>query len=185
MKRTRKWPTRLISGALVCLCLLGVALAAGQQGTQSDPLVTVSYLNQQVTPAILEQVDARIVQQEAEFRAQLSTVVSGYVREVEDRLAGGAGGTVAGGGEAAYQVVSLSAGQTFTGGAGCEILLRSGTALCVAADAPGLVDASAGTTLSSGSVLEANHLYLSPAEGHGLQAVTGVTLMARGSYRVL
>ena len=34
-----KWPVRLASGALVCLTLAGVALAAGQQGTQADPLV--------------------------------------------------------------------------------------------------------------------------------------------------
>lgn len=189
MNAIRKWPVRLGAGALVCLCLGGVALAVGQQGTQSDPLVSVSYLNQQVTPAILEQVDARIAQQEADFRAQLSTIVNRYVSEVEDRLH--TGGTAAGGswsgngGDAAYQVVGLSAGQTLSGGTGCEILLRSGMALCAASDEPGLVDTSAGSTLSGGGMLEANHLYLSPAEGHGLQAVTAVTLMVRGSYRIL
>lgn len=186
MKPTRKWPVHLAAGALACLCLLGVALAAGTQGTQSDPLVTVSYLNQQVTPAILDQVDARIAQQEADFRAQLSGVVDRYVSEVEDRLRTGSGGSWSGaGGDAAYQVVSLSAGQVLTGGAGCEILLRAGTALCMASGEPGLVDTSAGTTLSGGSPLTANHLYLSPAEGHGLQAATAVTLMVRGSYRIL
>lgn len=188
MKPTRKWPVHLAAGALACLCLLGVALAAGTQGTQSDPLVTVSYLNQQVTPAILDQVDLRIAQQEANFRAQLSSEVDRYVSEVEDRLrmgGGGSGGSWSGGGDAAYQVVSLSAGQVLSGGAGCEILLRAGTALCMASDEPGLVDTSAGSTLSGGSTLAANHLYLSPAEGHGLQAATAVTLMVRGSYRIL
>lgn len=63
-----KWPVRLASGALVCLTLAGVALAAGQQGTQADPLVSLSYLNQQATPSILAQVDAKIAQREAELQ---------------------------------------------------------------------------------------------------------------------
>ena len=45
MKKTH-WPTRLAAGCLVTLTLVGVAFAAGQQGSQSDPLVTLSYLNQ-------------------------------------------------------------------------------------------------------------------------------------------
>ena len=43
MKKTH-WPTRLAAGCLVTLTLVGVAFAAGQQGSQSDPLVTLSYL---------------------------------------------------------------------------------------------------------------------------------------------
>lgn len=81
-----KWPVRLASGALVCLTLAGVALAAGQQGTQADPLVSLSYLNQQATPSILAQVDAKIAQREAELQSRLAAVVDGYVKEVEDKL---------------------------------------------------------------------------------------------------
>ena len=52
MKKTH-WPTRLAAGCLVTLTLVGVAFAAGQQGSQSDPLVTLSYLTQKATPSIL------------------------------------------------------------------------------------------------------------------------------------
>ena len=38
--------TKVMAGGLVTVTLLGVAFAAGQQGTQSDPLVTLSYLTQ-------------------------------------------------------------------------------------------------------------------------------------------
>ena len=40
----KKWMPRLLAGGLVTGSLMGVALAAAQ-GTQSDPLVTLSYLN--------------------------------------------------------------------------------------------------------------------------------------------
>lgn len=83
-----------------------------------------------------------------------------------------------------YQVVNLSAGQTITGGAACEFLLRSGTATCVSDTSPGLVDMTAGTTLAGGGALTANHLYLATIEGRGVKASTAVTLLVRGTYSI-
>ena len=42
--------TKVMAGGLVTVTLLGVAFAAGQQGTQSDPLVTLSYLKKTKQP---------------------------------------------------------------------------------------------------------------------------------------
>lgn len=182
--KQRKWPIRLISGCLMTVTLAGVALAAGQQGSQTDPLVTLSYLEQKAAPAILEQVDAKITARKGELESQLSGVVDGYVKEVEDKLA--AGGITGGGtsGSSVYQVVTLNAGQTLTGGAACEFLLRSGTATCVSDTAPGLVDMTDGTTLAPGGALKTNHLYLATIEGRGIKASTAVTIMVRGSYTI-
>ena len=91
MKKTH-WPTRLAAGCLVTLTLVGVAFAAGQQGSQSDPLVTLSYLTQKATPSILSQVDGKLTAREAELKKQLSAVVEGYVKEVEDKLETSGGG---------------------------------------------------------------------------------------------
>lgn len=90
MKKTH-WPARLAAGCLVTLTLVGVAFAAGQQGSQSDPLVTLSYLTQKATPSILSQVDSKLTAREAELKKQLSAVVEGYVKEVEDKLAASGG----------------------------------------------------------------------------------------------
>ncbi|MEQ2455730.1 hypothetical protein [Flavonifractor hominis] len=181
MKR-RTWGIRVAVGCLMTLGLAGVALAAGQQGSQSDPLVTLSYLNQKVTPAILEQVDAKVAARETELKQQLNDVVTEYEKEVQASLAGETGDTPEGG--AIYEVVELTAGQTLTGGASCEFLLRSGTAVCVSDSAPGLVDMTAGTTLANGGTLVANHLYLGTIEGRGVKATTAATLMVRGSYQI-
>ena len=182
MKRQR-WTVRVAVGCLMTAALAGVALAAGQQGTQSDPLVTLSYLNQKATPAILAQVDAKVDAREAELKQQLADVTAEYEKQVQASLAN-AGSTDTPEGGAVYEVVELAAGQTLTGGAACEFLLRSGTAVCVSDSAPGLVDMTAGATLAGGGTLTANHLYLGTIEGRGVKATTAVTLMVRGAYQI-
>ena len=184
--RRSNWPVRLAAGCLMAAALTGVALAAGQQGSQSDPLVTLSYLTDQATPALLSQVDERIAQREDELTARLGQVVDGYAREVSDALAA-AGTAGTGGGQAvsaSYTVVELQPGQRLIGAEGCEFLLRAGTAVCVSSSAPGLIDMTAGSTLSNGGGLAYNHLYLGTVDGRGVQASTAVTLLVRGSYTV-
>lgn len=183
--KKKGWPVRLISGGLVTLALIGVAVAAGQQGSQSDPLITLSYLEQQVTPPILSQVDSKVAARQTELEQKLEAVTQDYVKEVESKLSS-SGGTSSGSqsGSAAYEVVTLKAGQTLTGGAACEFLLRSGTATCVSDSSLGLVDMTDGSTLANGGALKANHLYLGTIEGRGVKASTAVTIMVRGSYTI-
>lgn len=179
--KQKKWPVRLISGGLVTLALVGVAVAAGQQGTQSDPLVTISYLEQKALPAILNQVDQTVASKQTALEQKLDAVVDGYVKEVESKLNGTSGQTSAGG---VFQIVDLKAGQTVVGTAACEFLLRSGTASCVSDTAPGLIDTTSGSALAGGSNLTTNHLYLATIDGRGVKAVTNVTIMVRGSYTI-
>ena len=183
--KQKKWPLRLLSGGLVTAALVGVAVAAGQQGSQSDPLVTLSYLQQQALPQVLEDVDEKVAARQSELEDKLSAVADGYAAEVEAALSGSAGaGSGSQTGGAVYQVVELSAGQTLTGSAACELLLRSGTATCVSDSSPGLVDMTDGATLANGGALKANHLYLATIEGRGVRASTAVTIMVRGEYTV-
>lgn len=183
--KKKGWPVRLISGGLVTLALVGVAVAAGQQGSQSDPLITLSYLEEKVTPDILSKVDSKVAAKQTELEQKLESVANGYVKEVESKLAA-SGGTSSGGtsGSAAYEVVTLKTGQILTGSAACEFLLRSGTATCVSDSSPGLVDMTDGSTLANGSALKVNHLYMGTIEGRGVKASTSVTIMVRGSYTI-
>lgn len=65
--------------------------------------------------------------------------------------------------------MTLSNGQTLKGDIGCEVMLRVGTAVCVASSTPGLVDESAATTLNNGGALVQNHLYLMTIENRGVK----------------
>jgi hypothetical protein len=174
-----KKPDRITAafGALVlaCVVLIGAysALAAG--GDQTDPLVTLSYLTQVVTPQLLEKVDQQVAANEKTLTDQVNTAIDGYTQQVEQALA------QSGGGRGSYVSVSLSAGQTLSPAAGCEILLCSGA---VKLSAGTLLDTTAGSSLSAGGSLGANHLYVATQAGAGVAASSGSALLVRGGYTV-
>ena len=74
-----------------------------------------------------------------------------------------------------FVVVTLSNGQTLKGDIGCEVMLRVGSAVCVASSTPGLVDESAAPTLNNGGALVQNHLYLMTIENRGVKATAATT----------
>lgn len=142
------------------------ALAAGGAGSQSDPLVTLSYLNETFTGQVMDKVDAAIAQRNAQLLQELK----------------GSGAAVPGA-ASAYTAVTLAAGQALYGEAGCEVLLRSGSASCGGTASAGLTDATAGGSLGGGGALEANHLYLMPESG-SISSAGGAVLLVRGGYSV-
>ncbi len=84
-----------------------------------------------------------------------------------------------------FTVVTLSQGQTLYGSIGCEIMLRVGTAECVADSVPGLVDGTSGGTLNGGKALEQNHLYMATIENRGVRATAAtVKVLVRGGYTI-
>ena len=144
--------------ALSAVLMTGVSLAA-EAGSSQDPLVTLSYLNDTFFNTIMQRVDQKIAQQ--------------------------TGQAVPGGNASSFVVVTLSEGQTLTGGVGCEVMLRVGSAVCVAPSDPGLIDETTGTTLANGASLAQNHLYMMTIDGRGVRAAAGtVKVLARGSYTV-
>jgi hypothetical protein len=174
-----KKPDRItaVFGAVVLtgVVLIGAysALAAG--GDQTDPLVTLSYLTQVVTPQLMEKVDEQVAANEQALTDKVNTAIDGYTKEVEQAL--GQGST----GSAGYVTVSLSAGQTLSPAAGCEVLLCSGAARLSAGT---LLDTTAGSSLSVGDSLEENHLYLASQGGTGVAASSASALLVRGGYTV-
>ena len=159
MKKDR-WPLRAAALlVLSALLMTGVSLAA-EAGSAQDPLVTLSYLNDTFFNSIMERVDQKIAQRTGQ-------AVSG------------------GSSSASFAVVTLSEGQTLTGGVGCEVMLRVGSAVCVSPSDPGLIDETTAATLANGGALAQNHLYMMTIEGRGVRATAGtVKVLARGSYTV-
>ena len=176
----RKSRTRRILAAVLAVGAVAVFLGASQ-GTQTDPLVTMSYINEVTAPQILSDVDDRLDQREQALVDRLDASIARYERDMEQKLSGSAG-TGTAGTSSAFTVVNVAAGRQLTGATGFEFLLRSGSATAVAASAPGLIDTTGGGTLASGGAVEPNHLYLTTAEGRGLKAVTDLTVLVRGSY---
>ena len=178
------WLIRLAGLLLLSYTLLVVSvMAAGTVGSESDPLVTLSYLNDTFKADLLKALDEKIAARDKE----LSDKLSAQVKADTEKLAQTTGVSVGAGGAASdtFSVVTLSKGQTLTGEIGCEVMLRVGTATCVAGSSPGLIDETTAGTLNSGKALAQNHLYMMTIADRGVKASADtVRLLVRGGYTI-
>ena len=155
MKKRMK--LKVVAG-LVCLCsLFVVALAA--PGTDDDPLISLSYIEDVLIPRIEQYV--------------------------ENKLAGlSAGGTEQGAANT-FVVVDAKEGDEIICSAGTELILRMGKAEIIATEKGGLADTTAGYDLANGTEMPANHLLIVPvADGRGIKAQTDVIVMIKGEYSI-
>ena len=160
-----RWALRLAALTLVsCLAMSGVSLAV-EPGSATDPLVTLSYLNDVFLGQIMTKVDQKITARNSQLLQQ----------------SGGAGGMSG----VEFAVVTLSKGQVLTGDIGCEVMLRVGSATVQAATSPALIDISTGGTIDGGASLTKNHLYMSTIADRTITASgESVKLLVRGGYTV-
>ena len=181
MKDKRRNIVRVGAAALAALCLTaGAALAAGE-GSQNDPLITLSYLTQTATPAILEQVEGKADAYQQELVDQLNQAIQGYTAKMDEVLAEKGGEQNA----AVYTVVTLKKGQQMNMEIGCEVMLRVGKAQCVSPSSPGLINTTKGASLNHGEALETNHLYMATITGRAVKATTDVTkVLVRGGCTI-
>lgn len=135
------------------------AYAASNYGSQNDPLITMSYLTKTLQPTM-----------ESEFNNAVTSAMTQLEQQFESELTG------------AFQTVSVESGKTMNCNAGCEVLLRSGSAGAVGSS--GMLDVTSGSVTSSGNSMTTNHLYLSPANGSGFKASGNVTVLVRGTYTI-
>ena len=157
MKKNR-WFLRAAALLMLSAVFMTTLTVAASVGSSKDPLITLSYLEEVFMDKVLDEVDEKI---------------STRNKNLADKS----------GSRDSFTVVTLSNGQTLVGDIGCEVMLRVGTAVCVAPSTPGLIDESSAATLNNGGALAANHLYMMTIEGRGVLATSDtVKVLARGSY---
>lgn len=177
---------------LACVTLMASA-GNGNPGSDSDPLVTKSYVDQQI--ALLSSqigksggsssgnVDTEVIEQLQTDIGDLTSFVIGALQEIETlkgQIAALEGG---------FEVVRVDAGQTILLAGGSEAILRSGSATTVGGTAGGLVDATAGKDLNQGDKVPVQHLLISSrSDGRGLKITSDVSkeayLLIRGAYEI-
>lgn len=166
--------------AMAALLVLAAAVFAtgeysGSAGSEDDPLVTLSYIN-----------DIFTVEVQKFFRQELQTQTDSLRDSLETRIEAleDTRDAVIGDGNAAFQKITLSSGSELVCKAGTELLLYSGSAYVIARELPGLLDTSGGVDLSRGEYMEKNHMYLVTADGNGICADGNITVLIRGSYEI-
>ena len=179
------WFARLAGLLFVSYALLVVGVtAAGTPGTETDPLVTLSYLNDTFMAQLLGKVDEKLTARDKELSDKLSAQVAQEAKDLAAKYGGGRQ-TDDGASADTFIVVTLSQGQVLRGDIGCEVMLRVGTATCVAPSEPGLIDETDATALESGKALVKNHLYMMTIDERGARATAATTkLLVRGDYTI-
>ncbi len=184
----------------VLLAAWGIFALAAEYGTQSDPLVSLSYITDVFRPALLkqaesesrtraDQVQAAVDRFDEQVNAKVSEFTDRNTAAVDsamvDQIAAAVKAKIPQTATSApFATVSLSSGKTLALDAGCEVLLYQGGASISAQESPALVDTTTGGALTSGSALVANHLYLAPGGGRSIKTGGTATLLIRGQYSV-
>ena len=137
----------------------------------------------------MAQLMGKVDEQLAARDKELSDKLAAQVAQDTKALAEQYGGSAQTGGETpsmdTFAVVTLEKGQILRGEIGCEVMLRVGTASCVAPSSPGLIDETDATTLDGGKALVKNHLYMMTIDERGVRATAATTkLLVRGGYTV-
>jgi hypothetical protein len=208
--KSRKWNVWLAAVVLVTLAITGYFAVAAEYGSKDDPLVTLSYITEVLSPETMQKIDKALAEKQTAFDQQVDAKVNEVNAALDKKLAtyqsalaqGGISddlveqiankvieklgssastGTTA---QSTWAVVKVPAGKTVVCEIGCEILLRLNSAACYASSSPGLIDLSDGTTLDNGKALTINHLYLVTIQSRGFSSSGGCTVLINGKYTV-
>ena len=186
MKKTPHALTRLFTLLLASLTILSISVAAaGTAGSSSDPLVTLSYLNEKFLPELMTRVDEKLAARTDTASKELRAQVDADIKRLEEKYGsqtsneGASVGTVD-----SFAVVTMTNGQVLYGAIGCEVMLRVGTASVVSPSSPGLIDSTGGTTLDNGAGLTKNHLYMMTISDRGVKVKMYDTSVTPASYIV-
>lgn len=142
--------------AFVCLmCILSVtAVYSSAVGTDSDPLVSKSYVDGQVS--------------------QLKSLIT-----TANQSGGGTESTVSGG----YSTVYVPVGKKIMGGEGTELILRAGKGSVYITGGDGIADVTTGQNLKNGVAVTSNHLLVIPRnDGRGIKVSEAAWFLVKGSY---
>lgn len=154
MKNKRR---KSLIGIGAAVILLGTTIVFSEPGSDNDPLVTMSYVNNKVEQ-LKEYIDTKIANNSGKDNPSSE-----------------------------LEVVELPKGKYLIGKAGTEIILRGGkaTAHGVKVD-QGLSDVTEGKDIdNTEKLLPANHLIIIPRnDGRGAYAVSDAIFLVRGDYHI-
>ncbi|WP_379157200.1 hypothetical protein [Paenibacillus sp. sgz5001063] len=161
------------AGSLLNLTAEGASIGS-QPGTADDPVVTKSYVDQQIQKALQGGTVATQAPSATATPAPTSVPTSAPTS------------TPAQSASTAFVIVDVKPGQTLIAGAGAEFIVRAGKAVITTQDSNGVGDLTDGVDLTNGASAPTNHLLSFPRAGRGITVQDGQTLglvvMVRGTY---
>lgn len=180
MKMIKENKKYIISTALVGIITVSLIMAKpvfSDPGSQDDPLVTLSYVENRVNQ-IIYYIDEKIksltdsVEQNKEDIEQISKITG---KENINSVSTTSN----------LEVVELTSGQSLICKNGTEIILRGGKAKAIASELGGICDVTSGQDIGMGQDIPANHLLIIPRDdGRGVYVEEYGIFLVRGEYEV-
>jgi len=141
--------------------------SATQPGSVDDPVVTKSYVDEQIRKLLNGGTTA-------------PTPTPTPVPSATPTVTEAAGVTTA--------IIKLEPNQTLYVDAGADSVVRTGKVIAFSSDTNGITDATSGKDILPGSSVENNHLLIFPRDGRGLKPdpkfKDEIYIMIRGGYEV-
>jgi len=184
--------------------IIANAASSAQPGSEFDPLVTKSYVDEQIqklsekigsgvttggssSSSKSGSVDEQVINNlRTDVRDLTNLIIDAYTKlqslekqnlELIQKI------QVL---ESGFVVVEASKGQAVMLGAGSEAIVRSGETTAMSGEYGGLADVTSGKDLKTGDVIPNQHLLISARnDGRGIKVVSDVSYMLiRGSYTI-
>lgn len=167
------------------------AIGAGtiQPGTADDPVVTKSYVDQQIQQALGGKISTG--SGNTSSGADSNTGTGSNTGSTGTGNSSNTGGEttlppLVSGASDALEIVMVKPGQQLIGATGAEFIVRSGKAVIVSEGTNGVADLTDGVDLTNGQEAPNNHLLSFPKDGRGITVLDGnkysLTVMVRGGY---
>ncbi len=163
----------------IAALVVGLAMTvAAAYDSSSDPLITLSYLRDVFKSELMTEIDEKLADYSSNnYDAPEETGVETESQSTSDNAV-----------SQNYEVIELTNGDALYAVSACEIILRSGSAVCTAPDAnQGIADMTDASEIYNGYSLGKNHLCLIPrGDGRGVVATSeSVYIMVRGDYTIV
>ncbi|WP_256846820.1 hypothetical protein [Paenibacillus sp. Pae108] len=180
---------KLIAASVLIFGINGILLAhadAPQGGTVpgsvDDPVITKSYFDQNIANKIADELAKQTFNEE-----KIRQIIASELAKTGSAPSSGTGdSTHPAVSNSGLTVIKLEQGQLLFGGAGAEIIVRTGKAVAFSSTADGIADVTAGKDITAGTSVELNHLLIVPREGRGIKpdpkSNQDIYVMVRGNY---
>jgi hypothetical protein len=164
------------AGSLMNLTAEGASVG-NQPGTADDPVVTKSYVDQQIQKALQGGTVATSLPVATATPTTTTAPTASSSPNPPTSAPANSNESV---------IVDVKPGQTLLGSAGAEFIVRAGKAVIFSQDTNGVADLTDGKDLGNGVSAPTNHLLSFPRDGRGITVQDGQTLglvvMVRGGY---
>ncbi|MDP4096067.1 hypothetical protein OIN60_04705 [Paenibacillus sp. P96] len=153
--------------------------SGGQPGTADDPVVTKSYVDEQIAKALGGAVPSNTSDPQSGPKEEPAGTAP-VANAPTDNTSSAANNEV--------KIVELTPGKKLIAKAGAEFIVRNGYASVYSMDASGAIDITEGKEIFHNQTVQNNHLLSFPRDGRGIQVQEGqtykLTVMVRGGYTV-